>query len=162
MPIARATYHLPYSHSRITLIRDGDAITFASRRTAAQAPPATFAGTYRPSSPVFQAAPGSLEHWLVERYRILPYLLSAADDAARTGAPVLRPLVWQFQDDPAVADLGDEAMLGPALLVAPVLAQGAQTRRVFSRSEATAYAANPRRAGASSRRVSATRSPVQL
>src|SRR5262249_45078057 len=50
---------------------------------------------------------------------------------ARTGAPVLRPLVWEFPDDPAVATLDDEAMLGPSLLVAPALDPGATTRAVY-------------------------------
>jgi len=68
---------------------------------------------------------------LVERYRLLPYLYSLADQAARTGAPPLRPLVWEFPDDPAVADLGDQAMLGPFVLAAPILAPGATTRAVY-------------------------------
>jgi alpha-glucosidase len=68
---------------------------------------------------------------LTERYRRLPYLYSLADLAARTGAPILRPLVWEFQDDPQVAALGDEAMLGPWLLVAPAVTEGATTRDVY-------------------------------
>lgn len=68
---------------------------------------------------------------LGERYRLLPYLYSLADEAARTGAPMLRPLVWEFPDDPSVADLGDQAMLGPWILVAPVVEPGATSRRVY-------------------------------
>lgn len=67
--IARHTYHLPYTHSRIRLTHHGDTIDFASDRTDHRDPPAMFAGSYRPVSEVFQARPGSLEHWLVERYR---------------------------------------------------------------------------------------------
>lgn len=67
---------------------------------------------------------------LEDRYRLLPYLYALAEAASRTGAPVLRPLVWEFQDDPAVATIGDQAMLGPFVLVAPVVEQGATTRRV--------------------------------
>ncbi len=66
-----------------------------------------------------------------DRYRLMPYLYSLADEATRTGAPILRPLVWEFPDDPAVADLGDEAMLGPFVLAAPVLDEGAITRSVY-------------------------------
>jgi alpha-glucosidase len=69
--------------------------------------------------------------WLNERYRLMPYLVSLADEAARTGAPPLRPLVWEFQDDPHVARLGDQAMLGPWLLVAPAVVEGATTRSVY-------------------------------
>ncbi|MGE5182581.1 MAG: TIM-barrel domain-containing protein [Acidobacteriota bacterium] len=69
--------------------------------------------------------------WLVQRYRLLPYLYSVADEAARTGAPVLRPLVWEFPEDPQVATMDDEAMLGASLLVAPVMDAGATTRAVY-------------------------------
>jgi alpha-glucosidase len=65
------------------------------------------------------------------RYRLLPYLYGLFADAAATGAPVLRPLVYAFQDDPAVETLDDQAMLGPWLLAAPVLAEGALTRSVY-------------------------------
>ena len=54
------------------------------------------------------------------RYRLMPYLYALADETARTGLPVMRPLVLEF---PAVAaylrQTGLEFMLGPALLVAP-------------------------------------------
>lgn len=69
--------------------------------------------------------------WLKERYRLMPYLESLADEASRTGAPLLRPLVWEFQDDPAVATLADQAMLGPWLLVAPVVEPSATSRTVY-------------------------------
>jgi alpha-glucosidase len=68
---------------------------------------------------------------LDDRYRLLPYLYSLADEAARTGAPILRPLVWEFPDDPAVGDLGDEAMIGPFVLAAPISEPGAITRSVY-------------------------------
>jgi hypothetical protein len=68
---------------------------------------------------------------LGERYRLMPYLLSLAYDAAETGAPILRPLVWEFPDDPETYDLADQAMLGPYLLVAPAVTEGATSRNVY-------------------------------
>lgn len=66
------------------------------------------------------------------RYELLPYLYSLFDESARTGVPVLRPLVLEHQDDPTVIDVADEAMLGPSLLVAPIVAkEGAETRAVL-------------------------------
>ncbi|MBM4395011.1 MAG: alpha-glucosidase [Deltaproteobacteria bacterium] len=65
-----------------------------------------------------------------DRYRLLPYLYSLFREAATRGAPVLRPLAWEFPDDPAAGALGDQAMLGPWLMVAPVVEQGAATRTV--------------------------------
>lgn len=66
-----------------------------------------------------------------ERYRLMPYLYSLFREASVTGAPVLRPLVYEFQSDPATHDLGDEAMLGPFILFAPVLEEGATKRAVY-------------------------------
>ncbi len=66
-----------------------------------------------------------------ERYRMLPYWYSLFAEAAATGAPPLRPLVYEFQDDPAVADLGDQAMIGRFLLAAPVLEAGATSRTLY-------------------------------
>ena len=68
---------------------------------------------------------------LGDRYRVMPYLYSLGAEAVRSGAPILRPLVWEFPDDPMVADLGDEAMLGPSILVAPITGQGAMSRTVY-------------------------------
>jgi alpha-D-xyloside xylohydrolase len=55
------------------------------------------------------------------RYRLMPYIYSAAVDSARTGAPMMRALLVDSPDDPAawVAEL--EYRLGPDLLVAPMV-----------------------------------------
>ncbi|MFT3770715.1 MAG: glycoside hydrolase family 31 protein [Minicystis sp.] len=68
---------------------------------------------------------------MTDRYRLLPYLYSLFWEATQTGAPVLRPLVYEFQSDAASTTVGDEAMLGPYLLFAPVLDQGTMTRTVY-------------------------------
>lgn len=65
------------------------------------------------------------------RYRLLPYLYAAFCEAHETGAPVQRPLVYAHQDDPVVADLDDEYLLGRDLLVAPVLEPGQTARQVY-------------------------------
>jgi alpha-glucosidase len=65
------------------------------------------------------------------RYRLLPYLYAAFVRAHETGAPVQRPLVFDHQYDPAVRDIDDEYLLGPDLLVAPVVAAGATARHVY-------------------------------
>ncbi|MEF3308047.1 glycoside hydrolase family 31 protein [Paenibacillus sp. GYB004] len=51
------------------------------------------------------------------RYRLLPYIYSAAHVAARTGMPILRAMPLHFPDDPACSDLLHQYMLGPSLLV---------------------------------------------
>lgn len=65
------------------------------------------------------------------RYELLPYFYSLFAESQRTGAPVLRPLVYEFQGDVDSQTLDDEAMLGPWLLAAPVLDAGATARTVY-------------------------------
>jgi alpha-glucosidase len=65
------------------------------------------------------------------RYRLLPYWYSLFREHAVSGAPVLRPPVYEFQGDAATHDLGDQAMLGPWLMVAPVTTSGASSRAVY-------------------------------
>ena len=55
------------------------------------------------------------------RYRLLPYLYSLSLEAARRGIPIMRPLVLEFEDDPGSLATELEFMLGPSLLVVPVL-----------------------------------------
>ncbi|HEY0237206.1 MAG TPA: TIM-barrel domain-containing protein, partial [Friedmanniella sp.] len=65
------------------------------------------------------------------RYRLLPYLYVAFLAAAADGAPVQRPLVYDHQDDGTVRDVDDQYLLGPDLLVAPVVEAGATARQVY-------------------------------
>lgn len=65
------------------------------------------------------------------RYRLIPYLYTLFFEASRTGAPMIRPLVYQFQHDPQVHTESFDFMLGPNLLVASVLEPGARQRTVY-------------------------------
>jgi alpha-D-xyloside xylohydrolase len=65
------------------------------------------------------------------RYRLLPYLWTESVAAGRTSLPVVRPLFVEFPDDPVCLDVDDQYLLGDRLLVAPVLEQGARSRRVY-------------------------------
>jgi len=64
------------------------------------------------------------------RYRLLPYIYASFLTASETGAPVQRPMVFDYQDDPTVRDLDDQYLFGPDLLVAPVLQPGQTARQV--------------------------------
>lgn len=66
--LARKWFRLPYFYAEMSLTIDRDNIRYASRRRRKTDPPAEFKGGYRPVGGVFQARPGSLEHWLIERY----------------------------------------------------------------------------------------------
>jgi alpha-D-xyloside xylohydrolase len=63
--------------------------------------------------------------------RLFPYLYGLAHEAERTGLPLIRPLALAAPGDPAVQGIQDEFLLGPDLLVAPVLAERARSRRVY-------------------------------
>ncbi|WFE21131.1 alpha-xylosidase [Solwaraspora sp. WMMD937] len=52
--------------------------------------------------------------------RLMPYLFGQAVLAHAEGIPVMRPLVADFPDDPAVTHLERQYLLGDSLLVAPV------------------------------------------
>lgn len=56
------------------------------------------------------------------------YLMEAVRENALHGKPVMAPLFLRFEDDPAAWDLKDQYLLGPDLLVAPVLQEGATSR----------------------------------
>ena len=78
-----------------------------------------------------KAAEPILEKYLRLRYALLPYVYSLGWQANQTGEPLMRGLFLDFGADANVADIGDEYMFGPALLVAPVTEQGATSRSVY-------------------------------
>jgi len=66
--IARAWFHLPYFRARMTCEEREGWIHYASERTHRRAPAALLEGRYRPNGEVVPAQPGTLEHFLTERY----------------------------------------------------------------------------------------------
>jgi alpha-glucosidase len=65
------------------------------------------------------------------RMRLVPYLYTLFEECHRTGAPILRPLLFEFPDDPTTYTADDEFMLGAALLVAPITRPGIEHRHVY-------------------------------
>lgn len=59
------------------------------------------------------------------RYAILPYLNTLFYNAHAFGGTVARPLFFEFPTDPKCLDIDAQFMLGPDVLVSPVLEQGA-------------------------------------
>jgi alpha-glucosidase len=64
------------------------------------------------------------------RYRLLPYLYTCLWAAHRHAAPMIAPPFVHFPEDGALLAEGDDFMLGPDLLVASVVEEGARTRPV--------------------------------
>lgn len=52
---------------------------------------------------------------------LFPYRYAAAQEATRTGMPIMRALVLNNQDDPLARIRKDEYLFGPDLLVAPII-----------------------------------------
>jgi uncharacterized protein YqjF (DUF2071 family) len=67
---ARRTYRLPYFRASTEAREERGWIRYRSRRVSPDGEPAALAVRYRPTGREEGPAPGSLEHWLTERYRL--------------------------------------------------------------------------------------------
>ena len=65
------------------------------------------------------------------RYQMLPYLECLFAEAHRTGAPIMRPLLWHHPNDAVAVACEDQFLLGENLLIAPILRLGATARSVY-------------------------------
>ena len=59
-----------------------------------------------------------------------PYIAELAANVSATGVPTMRPLWYEFPDDPDCIGVNDQYLLGPKYLVAPVTTQNATSRTV--------------------------------
>jgi uncharacterized protein YqjF (DUF2071 family) len=101
---ARRFFHLPYFHARMGVAYEAERIVYRSHRRVG--PPAVFEARYRPSSEPYVATPGTLEHWLTERYCL--YAVSARGDVSRTE---VHHHPWSLQR--AEAEITRNEMLSP-------------------------------------------------
>jgi uncharacterized protein YqjF (DUF2071 family) len=119
---ARAVYHLPYFNASMSTSRAGNGlVSYASRRTDRRGRPAEFRAQYSPTGPAHPAAPGSLDHWLSERYCL--YAVDAANRAYRAD---IHHRPWPLQ--PVDARIEVNTMANAAGLDAP----GPETRMAFA------------------------------
>ncbi len=65
------------------------------------------------------------------RYELLPYSYSYERLNSEGEVGLVRPLFWEFPADPGSATQDSEWMFGDALLVAPVVSQGATSQNVY-------------------------------
>jgi uncharacterized protein YqjF (DUF2071 family) len=91
--VARAWYRLPYFDARIEVRRDGTRISYQSVRVHRHAAPAELQVVYGPLGTVFQAEPGTLAHWLTERY-----CLYAVNRQGQVGYGDIHHLPWPLQN----------------------------------------------------------------
>ena len=65
------------------------------------------------------------------RYQWIPYFYDLFYEEERTGAPIMRPLVFQYEKDETARVCNDEFLLGSRILAAPVVNQGMRQRMVY-------------------------------
>jgi uncharacterized protein len=90
--IARAWFHLPYFRARMSCEDRGGWIWYSSERTHRGAGAGALQGRYRPVGEVFEPRPGTVEHFLTERY-----CLYAADSTGRIFRAEIHHQPWQLQ-----------------------------------------------------------------
>jgi len=103
---ARRSYRLPYFRAQMAQRRSGDEVHFSSNRISPDGPRATFAARFRPVGPAVPTLPGSLEHFLTERYCL--YTLDERGEVLR--GEIHHP-PWPLQK--AVAELPQNTMASP-------------------------------------------------
>jgi uncharacterized protein YqjF (DUF2071 family) len=100
---ARRIYRLPYFKARMSVRGRGEAVDFESERTQSDGPPAGLAIHYEAAGPASEPAPGSLEHFLTERY-----CLYTLDERQRVLRGDIHHPPWRIR--PATARVGANTM----------------------------------------------------
>ena len=65
------------------------------------------------------------------RYHWIPYFYDLFYEEEKTGAPIMRPLVFHYEKDENAWQCNDEFLLGSRILAAPVVSQGMKRRMVY-------------------------------
>ena len=104
---ARTLFHLPYFLAAMICAEDAGWIRYESRRKDRRGSPAAMRAHYRAIGDVFHAQPGSIEHFLVERY-----CSYTADEKGRIIRCEIHHLPWPLQL--AEAEIQENSMAGVA------------------------------------------------
>ncbi len=72
-----------------------------------------------------------LSKYLFIREKLRPYIRECMKAASESGAPVMRPLFYDFPEDKTCWEIEDSYMFGPDLLVSPVMSAGAVEREIY-------------------------------
>jgi uncharacterized protein YqjF (DUF2071 family) len=124
--MARRFFYLPYLDARIEWERRGEGMVFRSERVrpggpggpgGAGVPAARFEAAYAPAGEVFHAEPGSLEHFLTERYCLYASPGSVGGPGDRLYRAEVHHRPWPLQ--PAEAEVDAGSLLESAGLAAP-------------------------------------------
>ncbi|MGH7550058.1 MAG: YqjF family protein [Gemmatimonadota bacterium] len=99
---ARRWYRLPYYRARMQVHHRGEEIEYRSHRVHRGAAPAELELRYRATESASIPVPGSLDHWLVERYRLLTV------SGGRVLAAEIHHPAWRLR--PAAVEFGVNTM----------------------------------------------------
>jgi alpha-D-xyloside xylohydrolase len=72
-----------------------------------------------------------LKELLFLRERMRPYIMQIMKEASATGLPPMRPLFFDYADDPRTYEIEDQFLFGPDLIVCPVTEAGMREREVY-------------------------------
>ena len=101
-------------------------------------------GIFNPLSRVHHEGNNAVEPWLfgeqaekiakqsIElKYQLHPYIYTYAREAYDTGMPIMRALVLEYPRDEEAANVQEEFLFGEEFLVAPVVKEGARTKKIY-------------------------------
>ena len=80
-------------------------------------------GSYRVPWAFDEQACDVARYFVQLKCSLMPYLYAKAVEAHEDGTPVMRPMVFEFEDDPACQTLDMQYMLGESLLTAPIFSE---------------------------------------
>ena len=72
-----------------------------------------------------------MKNFLMIREKMRPYIRRVMKEISENGSPVIRPLFYDFPDDPEAWNVENTHMFGPDVLVSPVTAPGVSSWRVY-------------------------------
>jgi alpha-D-xyloside xylohydrolase len=88
-----------------------------------------------------------LRHFTKLKCALMPYIYAAAVEATQTGLPIMRAMLLEFPDDPNAWQLDRQFLLGPSLLVAPVLSADGEVSYYLPEGVWTDYVTGLERSG---------------
>lgn len=65
------------------------------------------------------------------RYRLIPYIYTEAFNQYKTGMPLMRSLVLEYQNDTNVYHISNQYLFGNEMMICPVTVKGARSRVVY-------------------------------
>lgn len=72
-----------------------------------------------------------IKRYIELRYEWMPHLYTLFAEASETGAPIMRPIFFEYPDDENTYDISDQFLLGSNVMIAPIMEKGKTHRAVY-------------------------------